>query len=82
MGDVISGVGLDLFGRGYQDIDQACPTFLVLRAIFTWGNLLQATNIFVMLQIPWFGKLYVITQGDNESKLHAVLPACVDVNQI
>jgi len=26
---------------------QACPTFLVLRATFTWGNLLRATNVFV-----------------------------------
>ena len=32
------------------DLDQACPTFLVLRATFRRGNLLRATNVFTKLK--------------------------------
>jgi len=28
-----------------KHIVQACPTFLMLRATFTWGNLLRITNV-------------------------------------
>jgi len=31
---------------------QACPTFLVLRATFTRGNLLRATNVFCDVTNP------------------------------
>jgi len=31
----------------YIGLVQVCPTFLVLRATFTWGNLLRVTNVFV-----------------------------------
>ena len=55
-------------------LDQACPTFLVLRATFTWGNLLRATNVLWRNnKLLWhdkpldFDKFYAITRGDNES---------------
>jgi len=42
----------------YEFIDnpslwQACPTFLVLRATFTRGNLLRATNAFCGITISY-----------------------------
>jgi len=36
---------IDKSAFGSDALDQACPTFLVLRATFTWGNLLRATNV-------------------------------------